>query len=390
MKKKFLSIGFRFLIMGFITIPSSLQGHTQSVVIADPALGSFDITDMSDVSVDANLLPLNGIYKLKLSVQNLSTYNPANPNINDIPPSTCYVLIGLGSKFILDPAVTVDATTLANYFANSPLSSYFHFTYFPGSQANIRCDLIATLPADFIGDFEFKVKTKLIGTSTVTGNFYIANNNPTYILSDDQSGNNSASLQYTVIASLPVQINSFTAFNNDCSIESKWLVGQENNVLTYEIEASKDGLNFVKQVSVKAENKYSYITSFPINGQLKAATIFIRLKIIDRDGLFKYSPVVAVSGTCTGNKNFVIYSYPNPAIYNESITIASRGDAFNGIYQVSVLDAGGKKYMDRQLVLENVYSFKLPALTKPAAGNYFIQLFKKESGIQTTLPFLIK
>ena len=160
MKKLYKLKWYRYVILPLLVLISFTVAKGQATVVyADPALGSFDITNLSDVSVNANALQQNSIYKLKLDILN-------NDLVTPIPGGTMYVEIGLGSKFILAPGFD---------YTNAPLNNYFTFQYISGSQPKVRCYLTNTLPADFFGKFVFNVKANTQGASTVTGNIYFTN-----------------------------------------------------------------------------------------------------------------------------------------------------------------------------------------------------------------------
>ncbi len=381
---KCLIIFYRFILAYFVTIAVPLSVIAQvTPVNADPALGSFDITNLGDVPVDANTLFINGIYKIKLDVFNLN-------QTNVIPPNTVLVDIGFGTKFILDPALTATPAILNNYLSNAPLSTYFTYTYITsGSQPKIRCTLSSALPNDFIGQFVFNVKPSTNGISNLTSNFFITNGNPSFTLSDDNSGNNTASLQYTITTVVPVIINDFRATNKkDCTIDFSWAVAQEINVDRYEVEYSKDGSNFTKLTSLIAENKNNYSTLIRITDQLKAHSLFVRLKSVDKNGMQKYSPIVIVDGTCGNMQNEQVYCYPNPISKEKTITIATKDALFSGNYSLLLIDESGKSFMQKQMVLDNVYSFKFTINTELAAGKYFIIMQKKDKTINAILQFL--
>jgi len=374
MKKLYQLKWYRFVLLPLLALISFTAAKSQATVVyADPALGSFDITNLANVSVNANALHQNSIYKLKLDVLN-------NDLVTAIPGGTMYVEIGLGSKLVLAPSFDI---------ANAPLNNYFTFQYISGSQPKIRCYLTNTLPADFFGNFEFNVKANAQGASTITGNIFFTST-PSYILSDLAPGNNFASLDYIIGAAgpLPVTITSFGARNKNCSIDVNWSVAQESNLSRYEVEVSKDGSSFVKAATVMAQNKTGYSTSFAITDNLKATTLLLRLKSIDLDGSYKYTQIVPVSGSCDTKSRQDIYCYPNPLTSEDHITIASRGDMFNGTYQLSLIDAAGKNYGNSQVLLSNVISFNYVFGSKLAAGNYFIKLRRADGTIAAILQFV--
>ncbi|MEO7307845.1 MAG: hypothetical protein ABIR78_00215 [Ferruginibacter sp.] len=372
MKKLYQFKWYRYVLLPLLAIISFTPVKSQTVVTADPAFGSFDITDLSDVSINALQLHQNSIYKLKLDFNNLHF-------TNEIPGGTMYVEIGLGSKFILAPAFDI---------SNAPLNNYFNFQYIPGTQPKIRCYLVNNFPADFFGKFVFQVKANVLGSSTVTGNIYFTNT-PNYILNDADPSNNNAFILYSIGAGgpVPVTITSFGARNKNCSIDVNWSVAQESALSRYEVEISKDGSNFVKAATVTAQNKASYAASFAITDDFRSATLFVRLKSIDLDGSYKYTQIVVVSGSCSKSQQ-EIYCYPNPLTREDHITIASRGDLFNGTYQVLILDAAGKNYGSGKVVVSNVVSFNYAFGHKLAAGNYFIVLRRGDGTTAATLPFV--
>jgi hypothetical protein len=382
MKKKYIYLPFRYIIILFVSAISSFSSYGQTPVAADPALGSFDITNLADVSVNANTLALNGIYKIRLDVFNLNLSNP-------IPANTFNIEVDLGTKFILDPAVTANAATLNAYLTSLPLSNYFTFTYITtGIRPIMRCTLTAELPNDYIDQFVFRVKAITFGTSIVKGDVFIANNNPSFILTDDNTGNNTASLDYTITSVVPVTISDFRAYNKDCHIDINWSVDQETNVSKYDLELSKDGTNFAKIGSLKATNKNKYDTSIAIFDQIKSPTLFVRLKVVDNDGTFKFTPIVLFDGSCKSKQKEEVYCYPNPLRREKSITIASKDLLFTGNYLVSLMDVSGKFYMQKQLSLDSAYSFKLPITNELAAGNYFIIIQKEDKSINVLLQFI--
>lgn len=355
----------------FLLIAGRSFAQPQIIVHADPAVGSFDITDLNDIPVDANNLVDGTFYLLKLSFQNLSF-------VNAIPPNTAYLKIGLGLNMVMDPSFNL---------ATAPYSEYFTWTYdVSQSQPFIVGTLHDFLPAFFDGVAVFRIKAFIPApppiqvTSTVSANFLNANppGNP-YRLIDDNPANNSASIDYTVIvgAPTPVTLTSFKALKKDCIIRTDWSVENEINFDHYELQVSKDGIHFVSINNVTAQNKTNYSSSFDISNlanQLQGNTLYLRLKMVDKDASFKYSDIIPVNGKCNTSPPFVIYGYPNPVTDANQITIASKEGLFNGKYNVSVMDMSGRVYITKDVDLSNVQSFRLDFGTLLPNGKYLIRL----------------
>ena len=338
---------------------------------ADPGLVGFDITDLSDVSVDANLLNLNSVYKLKLQLTNTGP--------DEIPVQTTELIIGLGLYLEVDPGFDLSTAPLSNYFTWTK-------TIDVNGQVTITGNLHTPLPQSYSAyEAVFNIKPLSLTPSgfppAITGNWTIINNNPTQFLSDNNGFNNSVSLDYRVVpgSPLPVTLISFNAFNKNCNINADWKVENEMNFDRYELQISKDGINFHTISTIKAQNKSAYTTTVSINDldpQLRVNNVFVRLKMVDIDGSFKFSKVVSLPGKCNGNSQQEFYVFPNPVTAQDYITIASKGKEFEGKYQLVLIDISGKVYAVKQVNLNSVSTLRFEVNNRLAAGKYFIKIRK--------------
>jgi hypothetical protein len=377
--KRTHSLPMRILpFLFFLMVSTKAFSQPPIIVHADPALGAFDITDLGNVPTDANLLVNGGTYLLKLTFQNLSF-------VNGIPPGTAYLRIGLGLNMILDPTFVI---------ANAPYNQYFTWSYdVSQSQPQIIGILHTELPAFFDGTAEFRVKANAVGTSTVSGNFLVANppGNP-YRLIDDNPSNNSASIDYTVIVGspTPVTLKKFNVMKKDCDIMTNWQVENEINFDHYELQVSNDGVNFATINNIPAANKSIYNSAIAISNlaaSLQGNKLYVRLKMVDRDASFKYSDIVPVSGNCSGSSEFVIYGYPNP-VSGDNITIAGKGTTvFNGRYSISLMDMKGRIYAVKEMELNNVQSFRFNFETMLTNGMYMIRIQQKNGSQNGVIQF---
>lgn len=140
---------------------------------------------------------------------------------------------------------------------------------------------------------------------------------------------------------LPVVLVQFLATKNaDATIKLSWATAQEINSSSFDVERSADQGSWEKIGSVKAKGyssitaNYSYTDQFPLAGNN-----YYRLKMIDLDGKFNYSKVVAVSAD-KDSRPLVIYSNP----FSDQIRVkvnVSRGQ--NLVLTVS--DIIGKTYL---------------------------------------------
>lgn len=132
----------------------------------------------------------------------------------------------------------------------------------------------------------------------------------------------------------PVQLISFTAIAKSCNVALlNWKTAQEINNKGFDIEQSADGyyfykLGFVGSKGFATAQDYNFTCSKLILGQN-----YFRLKQLDLDGQFSYSPIVAVNNNCS---NYAITISPNPAI--NSVHISGLTNATNNI---KLLNAAG-------------------------------------------------
>jgi Secretion system C-terminal sorting domain len=122
---------------------------------------------------------------------------------------------------------------------------------------------------------------------------------------------------------LPVKLSSFNANINDCAIDIDWTSTNESDLADYEIQSSNDGTKYqtiatVVATGANASQKYSYQQKNPQQGKL-----FYRLKMIDIDGHFSYSKIIAMNLDCNKSHAFV---YPNPVQDVLNINITSSQD----------------------------------------------------------------
>lgn len=110
---------------------------------------------------------------------------------------------------------------------------------------------------------------------------------------------------------LPITLASFKGIANGCTANLSWQSATESNSNYYAVEEGSDGSNFTQVAKLNSGNSASgaaYTHAFPLQG----GTSYFRLKMVDLDGQFGYSPTVAIVGTgacSTGTKATIS---PNP------------------------------------------------------------------------------
>ncbi len=97
-------------------------------------------------------------------------------------------------------------------------------------------------------------------------------------------------------APLPLTLRSFTANRAQGQTNLIWATSMEEKVSHFEVEKSTDAVFFAKIGQVKATNKASG-ASYTYTDAALGKQAYYRLKMIDQDGQYRYSTVVAVTGS---------------------------------------------------------------------------------------------
>jgi hypothetical protein len=138
----------------------------------------------------------------------------------------------------------------------------------------------------------------------------------TYFLMID--GNGGSQCNYNIdgwsVNVLPVDVLSFTGKNmSKSSNKLEWIVAQETDLDHYLVQRSFDGATFtdldvlMATSNVKLQKTYSYYDK-----SFEETINYYRLKIVDKDGSFKYSSMIAIN-TDPESKFLVNKIFPNPA-----------------------------------------------------------------------------
>ncbi|QKG53067.1 hypothetical protein [Hymenobacter sp. BRD67] len=113
---------------------------------------------------------------------------------------------------------------------------------------------------------------------------------------------------------LPVELTAFTATaEGNTAVALAWATASEQNTLAFEVERSQDGKTFAHVSTVAAAGSSSTSRRYELldtNPLARQSVLYYRLKQLDVDGTYSYSPVrtVALAGASAG-----LSLYPNPA-----------------------------------------------------------------------------
>ncbi len=201
--------------------------------------------------------------------------------------------------------------------------------------------------------------------------------------SGDNTANNTSSAGLTVTNTTPVTLTNFNASLVNCQPVLNWITETEINSDRFEIErGSTDNSNWKLMGTVTAKGNsnakaiYNFIDK---NLPVTSAKVLYRLKMIDRDGAYKYSKILPVFINC---KTTQVYAYPNP-VKNGRLYVSLTGA--NG-YAEATLTA-----MSGQVVLKSKISNGTSDLnTSTIAPGEYILTIKDANGYDKKIKVLIQ
>lgn len=173
---------------------------------------------------------------------------------------------------------------------------------------------------------------------------------------------------------LPVKLNMLRAdrLGNDARIT--WSTASERNASRFEVERSFDRSRFEKAGSVRAQGNSSVVSRYQFTDEniglrAQGKVVYYRLKMIDVDGRFDYSPVVSVNFNREATPGIV--AYPNP--FNDKVAIDL--PITTGEVTISIVDPFGRDVASSNHTLNGTTSVVEIAngqLLK--AGVYFVKV----------------
>ena len=149
-----------------------------------------------------------------------------------------------------------------------------------------------------------------------------------------------------------------------------WTTDNENNSSDFIVERRK-GNDFSAIGTVKAKGNstsrtdYNFTDSFP-----SAGTNYYRLKMVDQDGQFKYSPVVATGGNSTDLTLQPVY--PNP--FKKQLRVSFTAPNEQNVQVRLVSKMGAVIYQKEYTSRKGLNELRIDEADQLAAGIYFLQL----------------
>ncbi len=171
-------------------------------------------------------------------------------------------------------------------------------------------------------------------------------------------------------ATLPLNLLEFTARAVDFTSVLKWKTANEINVDHFIVEKSANGREFTAIGTVKANaapnGTGNYYFTDPTRNE-KQATVFYRLKMLDKDGQFTFSPIRVINN----NSTFNITIYPNPTKDNLQVSISSNKKT---TLQLQVLSLDGKMILSNSVNAVEGFILRSINISSLQKGNYLLKV----------------
>ena len=269
---------------------------------------------------------------------------------------------------------------VSSIYTGTTVSSYAPFVNDNANYTALTYALDAAGSTSFPGDVGMidqiivsnELQSDLIPNSTAIEDprTYISNYNAT-TASDHLPVFSRLSLQ----AALPVTLVNFTATRKDTKVLVNWTTATEQHNDYFIVERSGDGRNFVPIAKVKAKGNSNRLVNYELTDSLPlAGTNYYRLKQVDVDGKFTYSPIAVVK---MNGQDATIYLYPNPVT-----TFARINAAPNAKFAARIATSQGSLILSLKGDVNQINAAINSALPRMTSGLYILTL-QNDTGQQT-------
>ncbi|UEG49652.1 T9SS type A sorting domain-containing protein [Ferruginibacter lapsinanis] len=184
----------------------------------------------------------------------------------------------------------------------------------------------------------------------------------------DASGNTQYVNNGCSIIVTPVKLISFNAIQKGKDVTVTWKTANEINAKQFEVEWSADGTNFKNISTMNAAGTSDVSKEYSFSDKnITTGNNFYRLKTIDADGKFTYSPIVKVN--FSGSSLVKIY----PQITSGNLTLELNANE-QGVTTALIFDHTGRLLSTKQIPVVSGYNKVQLTVNNLPAGGYILKL----------------
>jgi len=170
---------------------------------------------------------------------------------------------------------------------------------------------------------------------------------------------------------LPLTLTDFSGHAEGARVQLQWTTASEQNTSTFEIQRGNNGSDLltVGQVSAAGNSSQTLHYQFMDAPPVSSSTWLYRLKMVDLDGRFTYSPVLNISPQASIHS---LSAYPNP--FREQLAITMEAPEADKA-QLTLRNMNGQQLLRQDLSIQKgANSFPLPAMVRLPAGLYLLNI----------------
>lgn len=191
--------------------------------------------------------------------------------------------------------------------------------------------------------------------------------------------------QAPVNSTLPVKLSAFNARKNDTKVALSWTTSMEKNVSHFTIQRSVNGTDYSDIGMLFTEGDSEIARNYQFGDDIKHITkgvLYYRLKMVDLDGRFEYSPVRVIR-IDSKNETATVVAYPNPVTDNLRITLPAAWQ--NNKVTIEVVNTNGQ--MVKRIINNSSSQTETVNMRDVTVGLYIVRV---SNGSETAVQRIVK
>ena len=174
---------------------------------------------------------------------------------------------------------------------------------------------------------------------------------------------------------LPVELLSFNGDCNEGQVNLSWQTATEHNSDYFEVEKSRDGMNWQVLTSVNAAGNSTQLLNYEAtDAHAMEVNNYYRLTQVDIDGAKEIFNVINIR--CDRRLHSYFSAYPNPSTGSFQVILNDKQLVGSGI--LSVKDTKGTELLNRTIEVKPGTNMFIVTDLNLAPGVYYIQLVNGE------------